>query len=144
MVKIRSIDVIADKWEARATIAGPDYEAGVRSPKEDWATEAAAAEPAYEAGVSAAIAKKLFSKGVKAAGTAKWQSRAIAKGVGRYPEGVRVAKPDYSSGFGPYRDEIERITLPARGPRGDPKNIERVKRIADALFKKRVGGSPSK
>jgi len=142
MVKIRSISVIRAKWEKETPLRAPYYEAGIREPKEDWATEAAAAQPAWDSGVADATRRKAFSVGVKKVGTPKWQERALKKGVPRYPEGVRIAGPDYEAGFGPYRDEIERIVLPPRGMRGDPKNIERVRVIANALYKKRVGASP--
>jgi len=138
VVAIKPLDVIVDKWKRRASIAGPDYEAGVRAPKEDWATATAGAEDAWEGGVQAAVAEKRFMKGATKAGTAKWQRKAIELGVKRYPEGVNVAVDDYKAGFGPFAEEISKVTLPERGPKGDPRNIERVKVIADALHKKKL------
>jgi len=138
MVKIKSIDDIVKKWTTETPARVRYYEAGVKDPTKDWAEATAAAEAAYESGVTAAIGNKLYGKGVKKAGTAKWQNKSIQKGVPRYPEGVRVAGPEFQAGFAPYRDEIEKTVLPPRGARGDPGNIERVRVLAEALAKKRL------
>lgn len=138
-LKLKAMSEIADKWRRRAGAASADYEAGIKSPKEDWASETIAAESAYEAGVTDAIGRKAFGKGVREAGSEKWSRKALAVGPARYTQGVSISEPDYSAGFGPYRDAIERIVLPARGRRGDPANIERVRAIADALHGQKVG-----
>lgn len=140
-LKLKSISEITDKWARRASAAGPDYEAGVRSPKQDWGAQAAAAEPAFEAGIQDAIGRKAFGKGVREAGTEKWQRKTLAVGPARFPTGVTAATGDFSAGFGPFRDAIERIALPPRGRRGDPANIERVRTIADALHGMKVGAA---
>jgi len=140
-LKLKPMSEIATKWVRRAGTAGPDYEAGVRSPKEDWASETKAAEPAFEAGIQDAISRKAFGKGVAAAGTEKWQRKTLAVGPARYPAGVSAGEGDFSAGFGPYRDAIERVVLPTRGRRGDPANIERVRAIADALHGLKVGAA---
>ena len=127
-----------------ASRAGPYYEAGVKSPRRPWDEATINATKTWEDGVTAAIQAGRFKAGVAAAGLAKWQAKATKVGVSRYPEGVRVAKEDYVKGVTPYLDEIESITLPPRGPRGDPKNLDRVKAIADALAKKRQAMLTSK
>jgi hypothetical protein len=76
---------------------------------------------------------------VKKAGTKKWQEKALKKGPGRFAEGVYIAAPDYEKGFAPYRDAIERTDLGPRFPRRDPRNLDRVKRIVDALVKEKIG-----
>jgi len=139
MVKTRSIDKTVKKWNDRVAVAGPDYEAGVKDPKADWGTETKAAESRYEDGVKVAIGKKLFGKGVDAAGTAKWQKKTIEKGVRRWPEGVAVAVPDYEKGMKPVLDVIAGVTLPPRYPAGDPRNLERVKAITTAVHEKIKG-----
>ncbi|RLC34283.1 MAG: hypothetical protein DRZ76_02960 [Candidatus Nealsonbacteria bacterium] len=138
MVKIKPIDQIVKKWTEVTPGRAPYYEAGIRNPREDWATRAAAAESAWASGVQDAITQGRFAKGVKRAGTEKWQRKALEVGTRRWPEGIRAAAPDYQSGFAPYHDTLARLTLPERGARGDPKNIERVRVIAQALHKKRL------
>ena len=138
MVKVKSLEEIKRKWTEVTPGRAPYYESGVRNPREDWASRAAGAESAWQQGVQEAITQGRFAKGVRRAGTEKWQRKALAVGVRRWPEGVRAAADDYASGFAPYRDVIERLTLPDRRAKGDPANIERVRVIAQALHKKKL------
>lgn len=133
MAFIRSIDKIAEKFATVTPGRSADYQAGVENPRTDWATATAAAESAYEAGVTTAISKKRFGKGVKAAGSGKWQDGAIRKGTMRWGPGVSMARDAYARGFSPYRDAIERVSLPPRYAKRDPRNLARVKAIVDAL-----------
>ena len=139
-IKTKSMSDIAEKWVRKAQGAGQDYAAGVRSPKADWQSQTAAAAPNYAAGVTAAIGRQAFEKGVSAAGTQKWQAKAISKGVPRYPTGVAAAKDDFSKGFTPFLSVIQGVDLPARGPKGDPGNYARVTAIGQALHNAKVGG----
>lgn len=138
MANIKAMDRITAKWKRVASGAAGEYEEGVRNPRADWATEAAKAEGAYEAGIRASITRKAFGKGIKSAGTAKWQHGALAKGPGRFSEGVALAEDAYEKGFAPYRAVIERTVLPDRGAKGDPKNIARVAAIAAALHDEKI------
>jgi hypothetical protein len=133
MAEIKSASSIAAKWARVTPGRAEDYKQGIQNPKRDWAEEAAASKDNWKAGVDAAAAKDMFSKGVTAAGTKKWQSKALAVGPGRFSEGVYKAEDDYSKGFAPYRDAIDRVDLGPRYPRRDPRNLERVKKVVDAL-----------
>jgi len=42
--------------------------------------------------------------------------------------------------FAPFREAIEKVDLGPRFPRRDPRNLERVKRVVDALIKVKIGG----
>jgi len=137
MVAIKKLEDIVKKWTDVTPARQPYFEAGVSAPLRDWATNAAAAEEAWESGVQAAITDKRFQGGVKAVGTEKWQRKTLAV-KGRYSEGVRIAGPDYESGFKPFHEVIAAVTLPERGPKGDARNYERVKAIGDALHKKKL------
>jgi len=138
-IKLKAISDITTKWSRRAGAAGPDYQAGVASPKASWAGNAQAAEAAYEAGVQGAIGRKGFGKGVREAGDEKWSRKTLAVGPARYGAGVTAGVTDFSTGFGPYRDALERISLPTKGAKGDPGNVARVSAIADALHSMKVG-----
>jgi len=133
MAFIRAIDAIASKWASVTPMRSEDYRFGVENPRTDWAQATAAAEGNYESGVQMAITKKRFGKGVKAAGTDKWRKGATEKGVNRWGPGVALAEPAYRAGFAPYRDAIEHATLPPRYAKRDPRNLERVKAIVNAL-----------
>ena len=140
MAEIKSIKAITSKWTRVTPGRTEDYKLGIQNPKRDWESETAAAEGNWKAGVDAAQAKGLFGKGVKKAGTKKWQDKALAKGPGRFAEGVYMAGPDYEKGFAPYRDAIERTDLGPRFPRRDPRNLARVKAIVDALVAEKIKG----
>jgi len=137
MVAIRPLEEIKKKWTDVTPQRQPYFEAGVRNPMRDWASNALAAEPAWIDGVTQAASEKRFGKGVKKAGTPKWQRKTLAV-VNRFGEGVRLAGDDYAAGFAPFHEEIAKITLPPRGARGDPRNYDRVRTIGDALHKKRL------
>ncbi|MQY78381.1 MAG: hypothetical protein GH151_04180 [Bacteroidetes bacterium] len=130
---------IAEKWARVTPERTIDYEEGVRNPLRDWETETKAAEPRYEEGIKAAIARKAFGKGVARVGTAKQKSKTISKGIPRWPEGVRVAEKDMRDGMENVVKTLEGITLPQRYPTGDPRNIERVRVIQQALHKMKIG-----
>ncbi len=139
MAEIRSLTHIRDKWVRVTPGRTDDYLLGVKNPRRDWGEETAAADATYKAGVDAAHAKGMFKKGVIKAGTKKWQDKAVAKGPGRFSEGVYLAGDDYEKGFQPYREAIERVDLGPRFPKRDPRNLDRVKRIVEALVKEKVG-----
>lgn len=138
MPPVKSLDLISEKWARVVGISQAEYEEGIRNPGADWATEAERAEPAYASGVQKAITEKRFGAGVRAAGTAKWQNRALTVGVGRWLEGVNTSRPAYEVGFAPYRDVIINTNLPPRGAKGDPKNINRVAVLTKALHDKKM------
>lgn len=140
MAEIKSLDKIGKKWAGVTPARQAEYEEGIRNPKRDWAQATTAAASAQASGVQKAIAAKSFEKGVAKAGTATWQEKSLTKGPGRWAEGVSISQSDYESGFGPFREVIARTTLPPRGPKGDPKNIERVRVLADALHKAKLAG----
>jgi hypothetical protein len=133
VLKLRPLDQIVDKWSRRATAAGPDYAAGIQAPRVPWSQGAIAAKDAWKQGVTDAASKDLFVKGVIKAGDAKWLKKASELGVRRYPEGVSAAKDDYKNNFAPFYDALGKVALPPRAPRGDPRNLERVKVIVTTM-----------
>lgn len=131
--KLPALSDLSGKWNRRSATAGPEYEAGVKNPRTSWAQAASAAKGSYAAGVQQAIQGDRYNKGVTQAGDTRWQSKAIEKGPTRFAQGVSVSQADYEKGFAPYRDAIERIDLPPRGPRGSEQNYARVAPIGKAL-----------
>jgi len=138
MALIRSVSKIAEKWATVTPGRSAQYRSGVENPMRDWAGETAAAEDSYDAGVQAAMGRKAFGKGVRKAGSEKWKRKAVDVGVSRWGPGVSVARPDYEAGFAPYADAIAAVKLPPRGAKGDPRNLERVSAIANALHAKKI------
>lgn len=138
MPPIKSLDRIKSKWKRVTEGSGESYREGVENPAKDWKTETAKANAAYKAGIQASVAADSFLKGVNRAGTSAWQEGAILKGPDRFASGVALAEEKYAKGFEPYRRVIEKTVLPARGRRGDPKNMTRSTVMAKALHDERV------
>ncbi len=141
MAAIKSLTRIADKWRENAgsSNAGDAYREGVQNPRRSWEDSAAAADDARKEGLAAADERDAFVTGVREAGDRKWQEKATTLGPSRFRQGVKEAKDDFSRGFAPYHSVIASLTLPPRGPKGSPENIERVRIIAEALHAERVG-----
>jgi hypothetical protein len=138
-MQVKSADVVAKKWAARAGAAGADYAAGINATSKDWATETSNASASWAAGVTQAAGNGAFHKGVAAAGTAKWKQKAANVGAARYPQGVQAATPFYQAGITAVLQVLAGVNLPARGPKGDPGNINRVTAVTTALRKMKTG-----
>lgn len=139
MAEIKSLSEIREKWTRVTPQRTRDYELGIENPRRDWAESTEDATDRWKSGIDNAAQKGLFAKGVSQAGTKKWQENAKKKGPGRFAEGVYIAGPDYEKGFAPYREAISRVDLGPRFPRRDPRNIERVKKVVDALVEEKIG-----
>lgn len=137
-IVLRDIESIAKKWVEVTPGRAGYYEAGVKNPLEDWESETVRAAPVYKAAVQAANIDKLYSGGVKRAGTAKWQKKAVELGVPRFGPGVSAALDDYKDGFAPYHAVLSALEIPERGPRGSDANWEISKKVGKALAQKRI------
>jgi hypothetical protein len=139
-MKIKSLDTIQKKWTEVTPGRASYYEAGASGKGGAWEAGAKAAEPNWKTGVAAASAAGSFGKGVGRAGASKYDAGIRDKGVARWPQGVSVGGPNYGKGFGAYHGALSALTLPPKGPKGDPKNLERVRVIMTALRAKKVAG----
>jgi hypothetical protein len=138
MPKVRSNG--AQRWATRTAAATPDYQAGVGSPRVPWQQATIAAKEVHKAATTQALQEDRFAKGVAKAGDGKWQAAAQGKGAERFGPGAAAGVNDYQQGVAPYLAVIEGTQLPPRGPKGDPRNIERVRVLAAALRAKKVKG----
>lgn len=125
------------RWVQRASVATDDYKAGINNPQTDWQSATLAAAPVQAAAVQKAISEQRYAKGVAAAGNERWKRKAATKGAERFASGVAEAEADYEKAVAPYIQTIESTQLPARGPKGDPKNIARVAVLAKAMHEKK-------
>lgn len=125
-LRVKPLDQAADKWVRRASVAAPDYEAGVRGAGGAWEAATKASEDNWKAGITQAASRGAFGKGVAAAGGSKWEQKALEKGPSRFAQGVAVSVSDYTRAFGPFLSAIASANLPPRGPSGDPRNLQRV------------------
>lgn len=133
MPRVKPAADIAAKWARVAPTRQQDFEAGVADPQVDWARSTSAARESWEQGINESIQRGAFSRGVESAGSEKWRRKTRDVGAQRWGAGVRAAQQDMETAIQPYRDAIERTVLPPRGPRGDPRNLERSAVMARAL-----------
>lgn len=134
MAAIKTLIDITKKWTTVTPQRTNDYTQGVTNPRVDWEAASVEGADSWAAGVQAAVTEGRFAKGVNKAGTAKWKSKAIEKGPVRWAQGVQLASDDFSRGYGPYREAIAALTLPPRFARRDPRNIDRVSAIVNAMI----------
>jgi hypothetical protein len=140
-MKVKDISSSAKKFVSRGQAASGDYARGVADAGPEWASKTAAAQDSYNQGVQQAITRGAFAKGVQEAGPAKYQAAAAGKGAQRFGPGIAAAEGDWSRGVQPYLQTLESTTLPPRGPKGSPQNLERVNTVAMALRRRKTGGA---
>lgn len=144
MAAVKPIEQSGEKWTRRASVAGPDYQAGVQSPRVPWAAASKAAASNYKAGVTAAANGGRYESGVARAGDERWRTNAMQKGPNRFAEGVQLAVGTWQARFQPYQSAIAALPLPARGPAGSPQNLNRVTVVANALRQVKVAAGGGK
>lgn len=132
-IAIKPLSTIVTKYVQRASAAGQAYVDGINNPKQDWAQTTAASANSWASGVQSAVTDGRFAKGVTAAGDSKWSSQSINVGAARYPGGVTAGQNRYSTGIQPFLTALSNLTLPPRGPKGDPSNLNRVSAVDTAL-----------
>lgn len=130
---VKSPSVAAGRWQRRASSASGEYREGVERSQKSWARGAEAGKENYIKGVQEAQGRDAFARGVAEAGDAKWKSNAIAKGPGRFAEGVSIAQGDYERGVAPYLEVASRTDLGQPGPRGSEANYQRSVTMAKAF-----------
>jgi hypothetical protein len=135
VMKTKDLSSIAEKFATVTPQRADQYAMGVQNPKTDWAQATAAAEENYKSAVTAAASAGRFGKGVRKAGSAKWQKGATEKGPTRFAAGVSLAKDAFQTGFAPFHQVLAALTLPPRFSRRDPRNLNRVGAVATALGK---------
>lgn len=133
-MKVKDLGTAAKKFSQNASAGSSAYLSGVQS-NTDWAANTAAAQDNWAQGVTTAASNKRFAAGVNKAGQSKYTASAATKGQQRYQQGVSSAsaQTNWSAGFQPYAQVLNSLTLPARGVRGSPNNIQIVATIAQAL-----------
>lgn len=131
----------AARWARRSANAAQDYKEGVENPTNNWEANTVAAHETYKAAVVAAANEGRQMKGVKKSGQAWWQKQSSTLGPGRFAEGVQQGEATYQEGVAPFTAIIENTKLPARGPKGDPRNYERSKTMGMALHNAKKGAA---
>ena len=139
-MKIKPLESIVKKWTEVTPGRAAYYEEGTAGKGGAWEAGAKAGEGNWKTGVAAAAAAGLFGKGVVKAGASKYEAGIRDKGISRWPSGVAVGGDNYSKGFSPFQSALASLKLPPKGPKGDPKNLERVRAVMTTLRAKKVAG----
>lgn len=138
-IQIKDPNTVAGKWATRAGAAQADYKAGVMAPRRPQNASAIAAAPLWASAVADAATRDAFAKGLRKAGEDKYRNNASTKGAAHYPDGVRVAQPAYAAGVQPYFAALASATLPPRGLRRSPQNLQRVQFVDNLLASIKTG-----
>jgi hypothetical protein len=139
MAEVKSTDRVIKKWREVTQQRGEEYRTGIQNPKRDWAEATQKAEDNWKQGIQQAAQRGAFKKGVMEAGTEKWQRKAVEKGPDRFIQGVALSQDEYAKGITPYLETLRDLKLPPRYPKGDPRNLDRVKAVVMALRNKKTG-----
>ena len=139
-IAVKDVAAAAQKFVTRAQAAGADYTAGVQNAGPSWAAATKASADSWSQGVQDAAANGRFAKGVTAASTNKYQTRAATVGPQRFAQGVAGAKDTWAAATQPFLNTIAGLNLPARQPKGSPANYARVQAVGDALRAKKLQG----
>jgi len=129
---------VAEKWSTVTPGRSTFYESGTAGQGGEWESKTVGAKNAYKAGISVAGIEDRFTGGVRRAGGGKWERKVSAVGVSRFGPGIGAAREDYLSGVSDYISMLSGMSIPDRGPRGDPSNYAIVQKVGEALHKKRL------
>ncbi|MEM4914087.1 MAG: hypothetical protein QW579_07800 [Desulfurococcaceae archaeon] len=130
---MRSLDEIAEKWRRRCLAAIGDYAKGVVAPRRPWREQTLASADKWARRVLEAAAENTYARSVAATPSEYWKSRTSTISINRYTEGVRGTVKVYE-----VFKTLSELVLPPRAPRGDPRNLERVRAIIKALRAKKT------
>jgi len=138
MVEVPPIEEVVKDWESGARARASKYAERAKAKARKWFEETKAAEKRWAEAIQDAIRRGAFLAGVEEAGEAKYKDGIDKKGESRYPTGIAAATDIYKKAMKEVLDIIAGVELSERGPRGDPRNYERVKAIGEALHNWRI------
>lgn len=137
-VKVKSADVAAGKWVDNAARAADAFATEAQAASSLWEANTKAAKENYHKAITASGITDRFAGGVAKAGAAKFARKIVDVAKDRFGPGITAAKTDYTQNVAPYLATIAGLSLSPRGPRGDPKNYDRVTQVGKALSAKRL------
>ncbi|MEM2446273.1 MAG: hypothetical protein QW734_06415 [Candidatus Bathyarchaeia archaeon] len=137
-IKIRPVEELRKKFKKRIEVSAPEYEAGITSPLRNWLDEFESASDAIADALRKVAEDKTFLLGAKRVGQKKWHENVKRKGPARWRDETPKRDTEWAAGFKPFHEELSKIVLARKRPKGDPANIdERVKPVVQALRKRK-------
>jgi len=137
-IEVKPLDQSAEKFQTNAQGASTRYGTNTANAAERWHSRALASTQTFTQAIASGNLPKLWARGIQRAGAAKYRAKVEAHGESRYSSGVGTAGDDWQAGFTPYAQTLAGLTLPARRPRGDAANYQRVQAVGSALHAKRL------
>jgi len=137
-IKVKPVSVAADKWDDNAARAADAFATEAEAASSLWEAQTKGAKDNYHKAITAPGIADRFIGGVTRAGAAKFARKIRDVAKDRFPGGIHAAKVDYTERVTPFLETIAALTLPKRGPRGDPANYNRVEAVGKALSAKRL------
>lgn len=137
-ITIKPIGKIVEKYKNRTAQAAGDYKEGIDFAPDQGAAAAAAKDTWRDAVTSAGVSDRFAANAQKS--TAKWKKNATTVGPRRYTEGTANATGEFQAGVSEALQVIQNTNLPPRFPKGDPRNLDRVRVINENLRKLKSGG----
>lgn len=92
----KSRDRVLKKYRDRIAASGPEYEAGVSSPRRSWAEAYKQASERMKAELVAALDAGKHVRGVERIGDGGWADAAKKKGAQRFAAAAAIAAESYS------------------------------------------------
>ena len=142
-IATKNIQEAQKKWGDVTPARAGEYAARGAAAAQTWETNAIAGVPIMLQALQAANMAARIASGLRRAGGAKFARKITSVGQSRFGPGITAAVTDYAERFGPFLSVIQGVTLPGRGPRGDPRNYQRVNAVGEALHRARLASTAS-
>lgn len=103
------------KWEERIRVSGKYMREGIENPRKDWLTRIKETEKKRDAELRRAIEEGRITKGAEAAGTERWQQRALAVGVPHWETEAPKSGDRFEAGIAPVIDCVAKCQREVAG-----------------------------
>ena len=140
-IETKTLAQTRQKWAEVTPTRQTEYQAATPAAAQKWEAATLAAAPNFGAAIRAANIEARQAAGVRRAGSAKFARKVRDVGAARFGPGVIAAAGDFEAAFSPYLQAIQTVDLPARRPRGDPGNYQRVNAVGNALHQRRLAAA---
>ncbi len=136
-ITIRDTGSLAAKFVKRGQAAVDDWKIGVQQTTNSQSANAIAAAPRWQQALQGDAVLARFKSKLTAAGDGKWRDNAVKKGAeqGRFSGGIGAAGPAWAAGVTPVFDALRSLSLPDKGLKRSPQNLDRVRLVIETEAK---------
>ncbi len=140
-IETKSLAETQRKWAEVTPARQAEYASATPGSAQKWEQNTLAATANFGAAIRSANIEARQAAGVRRVGAAKFARKVRDVGSARFGQGVAAGAQDFGAAVGPYLQTIQGVDLPARRPRGDPGNYQRVNAVRNALHARRLAAS---